>query len=485
VFRLTPAGDYTKLYTFSGNLTSPKASLIEAADGCLYGTTVGGAYRITTNGVFTTLFEFPGGQGGGFCLAPLVQGTDGNLYGTTQGGEPYNSGIVFQVTTNGVFTLLHQLTTRADGMGCNGTLLPARDGSLYGTTQFGGAYGPGTIFKLGLNGIMSIIHDFNFSDGALPGALVQDLAGNLYGTTAPFLRGGPGTVFRLTTNGTFTTIYSFTGGADGSQASGTLVYSTDGDLYGVTPGTVFRLTTAGTLTTIYSFGGGLDGASPNALVQATDGAFYGTTGSGGAGSNGTVFRITSAGAFNSLYSFTGHGDGGAPTSLLQASDGMFYGTATQGGIAGYGTLFRVSTNGSFLPLYSFSGGSDGAHPTASLMQAKDGWLYGSTSSGGSFGGGTIFRITTSGDFELLYSFSGDDGVVPGALVEATDGWLYGTTSSGGVSNYGTLFRILLSDKRNPQPHQLHPPSGIQSRLQLPHRNWADLCCATECWPCAP
>ncbi|HLI64432.1 MAG TPA: choice-of-anchor tandem repeat GloVer-containing protein [Terriglobales bacterium] len=253
---------------------------------------------------------------------------------------------------------------------------------------------------------------------------------------------------------TLTTLVSFTGssGSDlGANPESALVQGIDGNFYGTTVnggtggcGTVFNISPSGTLATLYSFQCGNDGANPRAgLVQGTDGNFYGTTSAGGTNSNGTVFRIPPGGGLpTTLYSFTGGADGSTPKgALVQAGDGNFYGTTSSGGANGDGTVFQISPGGTLTTLHSFSG-ADGAGPGTGLILANDGNLYGTTKSGGANSDGTIFKISLGGTFTTLHSFAGADGATPGAsLLQASDGNLYGTTRAGGANNDGTVFRI--------------------------------------------
>ena len=123
------------------------------------------------------------------------------------------------------------------------------------------------------------------------------------------------------------------------------------------------------------------GIAPNNLIQGSDGNFYGTTTLGGASNAGTVFRVTPAGEFTTLYAFAGGVGGQTPLGLVQGSDGNFYGTTTLGGAAttrdnpGYGTMFQVTPTGEFTLLYSFVNGNDGANPSL-LIQGSDGNFYG-------------------------------------------------------------------------------------------------------------
>jgi uncharacterized repeat protein (TIGR03803 family) len=251
---------------------------------------------------------------------------------------------------------------------------------------------------------------------------------------------------------TFIPLYSFAGSPDGDNPIAGLVQANDGNLYGTTyeggtngDGMIFRITTSGTETPLYSFTDGYDGAHPYAgLMQASDGNLYGTTEDGGTNGDGTVFRMTTNGVLTPLYSFTGGHDGASPRGgLVQASDGYLYGTTANGGTNFDGTVFRMTTNGVLTPLYSFTGGHDGTFPEAALVQAGDDNLYGTTYAGGTNGDGVVFRITTNGAETPLYSFTnGNDGAHPAAgLMQANDGNLYGTTADGGTNGDGAIFRI--------------------------------------------
>ena len=181
---------------------------------------------------------------------------------------------------------------------------------------------------------------------------------------------------------------------------------------------------AQTLTTLHSFTGP-DGSFPSAgLVQATNGYVYGTTLSGGANCApsgcGTVFKISPTGTLTTLYSFcaqSGCADGAYPQAgLIQATDGNLYGTTSSGGAYcapyGCGTIFRISLSGTLKTLYSFcpeTGCPDGDYPLAGLYQATNGKLYGTTFQGGAYCGsydvcGTIFEITPAGAFTTVHSF---------------------------------------------------------------------------------
>jgi uncharacterized repeat protein (TIGR03803 family) len=360
--------------------------------------------------------------GGGWPPNGLVQATNGDLYGTTQFGRsnsPSGLGTVFRIDTNGTFTSLVSFAG-ASGSVPQAALAQGSDGFLYGTTRFGGTNQLGNVFRMTSDGAVSNLYSFSGDiDGSYPVAPVLPAKdGNIYGTTPAGGLYGYGNVFRITPQGGFTNLYSFTGGIDGNSPTGGLAQATDGNFYGLTPyggaygkGNAFRITPEGVLTTIYSFSDGAnthfppdppDGKFPaGALVQATDGNFYGVTSLGGFSRLGTVFRLTPAGTHTILYEFNGivHSDGHFPhAGLILGSDGNLYGTTFGDGLGGYGTVFRITTDSTFFSptfttLVNLDGFNTGANPEAALTQGADGNLYGTTTTNGPTGRGTVFRLS--------------------------------------------------------------------------------------------
>jgi uncharacterized repeat protein (TIGR03803 family) len=240
---------------------------------------------------------------------------------------------------------------------------------------------------------------------------------------------------------TFTTLVNFNG-TNGAFPQGTFIQGVDGNYYGAAPGAdsctskcgvVFKLTRGGTLKTIYTFclqDGCPDGSAPRwALVLGIDGDLYGPTLDHT--SPGEIFKLAPGGDLTVLDRFRT-----TPSRVMQARDGDFYGTTPNDGSYGGGTIFKLTSSGQKTVLYNFgNGGSDS--PQGGLMQANDGNFYGTTVFGGPGNYGTVYKLTPGGNFIILHTFDGTDGGFPGAgLVQGTDGNLYGTTED-------TVFRITL------------------------------------------
>jgi uncharacterized repeat protein (TIGR03803 family) len=404
------------------------------------------------------------------------------LYGTAPAGGPYGSGTVFAVTTNGTgFTVLHTFTA-TDSNGRNGdgadpaAGLTLSGNTLYGAASQGGIYGFGMVFAMNTGGgSFTNLYNFKFglTDGGGPNGGLVLSGGTLYGTANYGGSFGSGTMFAVNIDGTsYTQLINFAGDDDGDGPnsgfvlSGNTLYGTRGagfvESSGANPslednGTVFRITIGGTgFATIYSFPDGMSGVYPEAGLVLSGNTLYGTTYAGGnAGfsisddtvGDGTVFAVNTDGSgFTNLYNFSGGNDGGNPMGSLVKSGNILYGTTYSGGGSNFGTVFRMTANGSrFQTLYSFTGGSDGGNPSGGLV-LSGGELYGAASQGGSAGCGTVFKMAIGGGgFTVLKNFTGSDGAYPLGGLLLSGSTLYGITENGSLGydevGEGNIFAV--------------------------------------------
>jgi uncharacterized repeat protein (TIGR03803 family) len=374
---------------------------------------------------FTTLVSFDYTNGAIPAFPSLIQGLDGDLHGTTEQGGPNNGGTVFKITPDGTVTTLYSFCSLSpfcrDGRSPMGGLIQDPDRNFYGTTLYNGASIGGTVFRISPEGTLTTL--YNFTGGTEPNSpqsgVIQATNGSFYGTTTEGGHGW-GTVYSFTPGGTLTTVYAFcalASCADGAEPVAGLTEGTDGNLYGTASrygahrdaGTIFKLTLGGVFKTLYNFcshkrgGQCRDGQYPQmALVEGTDGNFYGSTNAGGENgpaNDGTIFKITPRGALTTIYSFCSQidcTDGGSPIStLVQGTDGNFYGTTQSSSGGPVGTIFRITPEGALTTLYTFcsqTNCADGEAPLAGLVQATDGKFYGATSTGGSDNVGTVFSL---------------------------------------------------------------------------------------------
>ena len=257
----------------------------------------------------TTVHQFTGQDGEGNNPTPgVIQGRDGNFYGATVSGGTNNTGTVYQVTPEGILTILHTFGTVTSNINTDGanpqTVLvesPATTGTFYGTTNIGGTYGYGTFFRVTSAGVYTVLHSFRdtTTDGSGPTSLTLGHDGNLYGTTASGGTSGAGTIFRYTGAGVFSTIFS----AFPEQSYNTpaiVILGSDGNLYGTTThgnndynGSIFELTSGGVYSTLHGFSGSADGQFPpvnGGFLQDGQGNFYGVTTNSGPGTYGTIYR---------------------------------------------------------------------------------------------------------------------------------------------------------------------------------------------------
>jgi uncharacterized repeat protein (TIGR03803 family) len=400
----------TTLASFDGADGSSPIGLIMDGSGNLYSSTeYGGPSGIGT------VFELAQGSGtisvlasleapnGSAPYAGLIRDSSGNGYGTTSSGGASNAGTLFELAKGtGTLSVLASFNG-TDGANPDDGLIMDSSGNLYGTTAGGGISGSGTIFELVHgSGTITTLASFDGTNGARPVAgLIRDSSGNLYGTTNYAGADGYGTVFELAQgSGTITTLASFDG-TDGANSYAGLLRDSSGNLYGTTSsggasndGTIFKVAQgSSTITVLASFNGSDGSQSDAGLMRDSSGNLYGTTNLGGANGEGTVFELArGSGTITVLASFNGTDGANPQAGLIRDSNGNLYGTTVYGGASNFGTLFELAPSGTITVLTSFNG-TNGAFPRAGVVRDSRGNLYGTTNGDGSSGGGTAFELS--------------------------------------------------------------------------------------------
>jgi uncharacterized repeat protein (TIGR03803 family) len=403
---------YAVRFSFGAHGTDPIGALAPAGHGRYFGLTTGGGLGYGTlfcwrpnESSLRTLFQFSfGGPDAAVPRTMLAEGNKGALLGTALGGAA-NAGAIYTLRTNGQsYKILHSFTPNLNGYWPTALTADNPLNRLFGMTSQGGRWGAGTLFSLHQDGSdFKIIHHFANPRDRGPGPFAKLLIGSdgwLYGA---FALGDnyAGSIFRLKKDGSsYRILHTF-------DPSGAKIPFEE-------------------------------------LLEGSDGFLYGTTSQGGSSGKGSVFRIARDGSgYADIYTFTDTPFG----ALFEASDGLLYGAA---GNEGPGFLFRLNKDGTgYSIIHTFTAWpTDGDGVNGPLVEANDGFLYGTTVYGGLSGAvGTIFRLQEDGSsYSILHSFSpqgqGGDGSVPvTGLIKSYGGNLYGTTQSGGDVGVGTVFAV--------------------------------------------
>ncbi len=475
-FKVAPNGGLTLLHQFctQGPCTDgyqPEGPLVAATNGNFYGVTFGGGannagvvFQLTSAGAESVIYTFcPQTDSNNYCIdgdgavGGLVQGKDGSLYGTTSAGGTYNGGTLFKVSTGGgLTTLVNFCGACATGGGPSATLTVGSDGSLYGSTTIGGAYGNasygGTIFKYspGANSVTTI-HSFCQGgslcpDGLTPGTMFQATNGLLYGTTYSGGAHNDGSIFSISTTGTFNSIYSFCSTSackDGAHPQGGLIQTSDGAIYGTagfgglggghSGGVVFKLSGGTTYGVVYNFcatsdyNGSycVDGAGPDGLVLSSNGQIFGSTLRGG-GTNGsdnegagmvfTLGLVSHGAALSAQADYFGEGKSGF--NVFRPSTGYWYSRDESGKTLS--EQWGISTDTPVLGDYDGDGKSDVA-----VFRSSNGTWYISDSGTGT----TVSKqFGASTDTPVCGDFDGD-GKSDIAVFRPANGYWYITQSS--------------------------------------------------------
>lgn len=379
--------------------------------------------RVTVGASLITLHHFKGGAGDGADPdAGVAIDASGILRGATPSGGLNERGAIFakptaeqdsgQSLADASATAV-QTFTSTSGIRPTGAVTLDRAGNLYGVAMAAGtADKGGIVYRIAAGETRaSTVATFSRSEGTPNGGLIIGKDGTLFGTTSEGGKANSGTLFSL------------------SPVAGLWKKQV-----------------------LHNFAA-TDGITPRSgLVAGKDGHFYGTTSAGGAHNAGTVFRMsTASGAFAVLHNFTGDAGERPVGALAIDKHGALYGTTLNGGDDGAGTVFTLTPRGhgwEFESIHNFAAETGGAQPLAGVVIGRDGALYGTTRSGGAHNLGTIYEIVPSPQrlrwqFNILYDFGGADGALPGAgaLILGETGALYGTTSAGGKFGRGTLFKF--------------------------------------------
>lgn len=318
-------------------------------------------------------------------------------------------------------------------------LVQGRDGRLYGATLGSGASDEGAVFAVDpSSGLRFVLHNFDTATGASPqGGVTLGTDGNFYGTAQTGGSSNYGVLFKLTPSGTYTVLHDFLGGTDGLNPASPPIQGTDGNFYGTTghidafgetQSTAYRYSPSSGFT---SFGDIPNTQAP--MIQASDGNLYGTTYAGG------VVELSTSGVLLNVYALPSADGNSTLGPVMQASDGNFYGVAQAGGASNYGTIYEMSPSGVFSLLYSMTATS--LYPDGGLVEGTDGNLYGDAWGEPS----SLFQIPLGGGtFTLLHTLTGVEGAAVGAaLLQHTNGKFYGTAYGGGPGkgSSGTLFSL--------------------------------------------
>lgn len=379
------------------------------------GAAAGRAHRNSgSNGPQIYVFQ---GQPDAFEPLTGLANVGNTLYGTTYQGGTTNEGALYSVTTSGSESVMHSFPTGSnDGYYPDGPLTNV-NGTLYGTTFYGGTKGVGVLFSITPSNSYQILYNFGqtSSDCASPDNALAYVPSKkaLYGVGYHGGTNGKGCVFKygLGKNPGESVVYSFTGSPSSSTQASAPVFYKD--------------------------------------------ALYLTTPGGGTKNHGAILKVTLAGSERLIYSFKNDPDGQAPEAPLVVMGNALYGTTIEGGqgacvgYAGCGTVFKVTPGGKEKVIYRFKPSPsfiDGYGPQAALI-AVGGTLYGTTPNSVGNGNGMVFAMTPSGSETILVNFvipsSGAQGFPENSYspVLSLNGMLYGTTDMSAHTGWGTVYAI--------------------------------------------
>ena len=508
IYKVTPGGTYSILHNFDDGTVAddgqnPTTGLIQSTDGNFYGTTsAGGAgsngtiYKMTPQGKVTILHSFSDGTlsgDGNTPSAPLIQGTDGNFYGTTSAGGGGSSGTVYEITPQGVYTILHSFndgTMPGDGATPTSPILQAPNGVLYGTTSKGGALGKGTYFGISTNypALTSAQTVTGIAGVPLTYRGIGSNGTTTYGADPVLgplpdglsLDAGTGVISGMPSSaGTTTSVLTLTNAAGTSDV--TVVFNIAAlqapviggfaSAYGAVNASFTYSIAASNFPTSYTAAplpAGLTVDTTTGIISGKPtAAAVGTTSVSVTATNATGFTtatldiVVSSGtpalsqAYVVVHRFNDGSvtnDGEFPSTIFQGFDGSLYGTTQAGGLTTAGTIFNVTAQGTASvltplgPTNTSSAITEPARSSDGLVQGCDGNFYGTAEDVGSSKGGFIYTVTPGGQVTALHHFGdgsvANDGTDPTpGLIQGGDGNFYGTTEFGGAAGEGCAYRM--------------------------------------------
>jgi uncharacterized repeat protein (TIGR03803 family) len=514
VFKIASGSSTISLVNSFSSATGsqPYGGLIVDSSGNVYGTTTSGG-----SGVGGTVFEIPSGSSNINVLAAfssssgsvpyggLVRDSSGNLYGTTTAGGANSDGTVFELVSGG-----NTITPLVSFNGTNGSqprdpLLIDSSGNLYGTTYEGGASNAGTAFEI-VNGTGTVTTLASFigttGNGPEVGKLVMDSAGNLYGTTWSGGANSDGNIFEVTphvssklgftsgptsttagtsqsinvsvedtggttvTTDTSTVTLSIASGPAGGTISGTTsvaavagvatfsgitfsktgTYTLTATASNLTSATssAFAIVPSYTFTDVADFNGS-NGENPLAgLYRDSSGNLWGTTYNGGTYGYGTIYKIAAGtNTITNIFNFNGTDGRGPWENLIADSSDNLYGTTSEGGAYGYGEVYKITAGTNTVTTLASFNFTNGNSPQEGLVLDSSGNLWGTANTGGANNDGGVFKISTAGGaISLVASFNSSTGANPiGGLVIDSSGNVYGITNAAGSGAGGTIYEI--------------------------------------------
>jgi len=462
----TSTGNLTAAFTFDaqdGEYPAWHSRLVLADDGKFYGMTyTGGSNGVGTifsynpsTATYSTLYDFDN-QNGANPFSSLIQAKNGKLYGMTNYGGNYGSGVIFSFDPGNLsYTKLFDFNS-ANGAYPQGSLMQAQDGKLYGMTLNGGTYDDGVIFSYSIKkGIFTKLEDFDGSNGAYPVGDFIQADGILYATTFNGGNNNWGTIISYNPVTAVLTKLKDFDSINGMNPKSSFIKGSDGNFYAMTwaggntnYGVIFSYNPVTNVYKKLKDFNYVDGIRPDGSLLQANGKLFGLTAEGGSYFRGVMFSYNiSTGVYKKLKDFDGT-DGSNPFgSLVKSANGKLYGCAYNGGDGDHGVLFSYNlSNRTFTKLKDFGTNNTGSLMDGGVVKDSSNTLYGMTRSGGEKALGVLFSFNPyTSVYTKLFDFDGSNGATPyGSLVLASNGKFYGMTFSGGANGSGVIFSYDLS-----------------------------------------